>query len=201
MSGDLTPTGSPGGFFFLDRNRQIANGNAEKLTGNWWGGLAFGEAPATGDTTGENSQPTTANPGSSVQTLGDYSTVQQRLAEATATNGDAASGVAGLAGRWSGRAAEPGGAPFPVEFDITSDCAMNKTCGTIAVPAVPCRGRLTLIDSRPEGFEFNVDDFDDASDKSVCQPGAGEVVKALSDGTLSYTATYSGATGILRRIQ
>jgi hypothetical protein len=77
---------------------------------------------------------------------------------------------------------------------------LNQPCGTIAVPHVPCRGRITLIDSRSEGFEFHVDQFDAASNQSVCQPGAGEVVQVRPDGTLSYTATYSGARGVLSRV-
>lgn len=67
------------------------------------------------------------------------------------------------------------------------------------VPHVPCRGKISLENIRDDGFEFNVSDFDASSDTSICQPGAGEVFKALPDGTLAYTATYSGAVGILRR--
>jgi hypothetical protein len=114
-------------------------------------------------------------------------------------NEDAASDLRALAGRWSGVAKEPEGVTFTVELEISQDCALSRPCGTIAVPHVPCRGRLTLIDNRSDGFEFNVDQFDATSDQSVCQPGAGEVLQVLPDGKLSYTATYSGARGVLSR--
>jgi len=104
-----------------------------------------------------------------------------------------------LAGSWSGEAVESGGFSFTVEMQVQPECAMNAPCGTIAVPHVPCRGRLTLIAQSPDGYEFGVDQFDSSSDVNICTPGGGEVVKLLPDGTLSYTATYSGARGILRR--
>jgi hypothetical protein len=103
-------------------------------------------------------------------------------------------------GRWSGEANEPSGLRFQVELDILPGCAINRPCGTIAVPHVPCRGRITLIASRPGGLEFNVDEFDAASDQRECNSGAGEVFKLRGDGKLDYTATYSGARGVLRRI-
>jgi hypothetical protein len=44
--GDLVSTRSPGGFFFLDRNRQAEHGNAGTLDGSWWEGVSFGGAGA-----------------------------------------------------------------------------------------------------------------------------------------------------------
>jgi hypothetical protein len=170
--GDLISTRSPGGFFFLDRNRQIASGNATPLTGEWWGGVSFGAVPP----------PAPAAP-------------TRQVASADAANGE----MAQLVGRWEGEAVEPGGFRFPVELEITEGCAMNAPCGKIAVPHVPCRGDIALIDSRKGRYEFDVSNFDASSDKSVCQPGAGEVFAPLPDGTLRYTATYSGAEGILHR--
>jgi hypothetical protein len=104
-----------------------------------------------------------------------------------------------LVGDWSGEAVEPGGFRFQVELQVLPACALNAFCGTIAVPHVPCHGRLTLIGEQENGYEFNVDRFDRLSDVSVCTPGAGEVIAPLADGTLSYFATYSGAQGVLRR--
>ncbi len=181
--GDLMSTRSPGGFFFLDRNRQIDNHNATQLKGEWWGGLAFG-----GSAQSDQTAP-------AVEPPSDTAAASQQVASLEPGGSD----LGALAGSWAGDAAEPGGTPFRVEIDVAADCAMNKACGTIAVPGMPCRGRITLIDSRAEGYEFSVDDFGASSDKSVCQPGAGEVVKPLPDGTLAYTATYSGAEGVLRR--
>jgi hypothetical protein len=40
--GDLIATRSPGGFFFLDRNRQVESNNAIQLEGEWWSIAAFG---------------------------------------------------------------------------------------------------------------------------------------------------------------
>jgi hypothetical protein len=169
--GDLVSTRSPGGFFFLDRNRQIEKGNATPLEGEWWGGVSFGAVPPT-------ATPTT-----------------RQVASADAAGGE----IAQLVGRWEGEAVEPGGFRFPVELEITEGCAMHEACGTIAVPHVPCRGDITLIDFPKGRYEFDVSNFDATSDKSVCQPGAGEVIEPLPDGTLRYTAMYSGAEGILHR--
>jgi hypothetical protein len=182
--GDLISTTSPGGFFFLDRNRQIEEGNAAPLEGEWWGDFAFGEAPS-GSTGGP--------PGGSTGGPAEPSTV---VANVDATTTDS---LAAMAGRWEGEAVDPSGFRFKVELEVTEGCAMNTPCGKIAVPHVPCRGDISLIDSREEGYEFNVDRFDASSDPSICTPGAGEVFRPLPDGTLHYTATYSGATGLLRR--
>ena len=171
--GDLIATRSPGGFFFLDRNRQAERDNAPPLEGEWWGAVSFGGGAGAGE------EP-------------DGAGVEPEPPSAT-------SALAGLTGRWSGQATEPGGFRFAIEVEVLQACAINQPCGTIAVPHVPCRGRITLINDRPDGFEFNVDQFDEASDADICQPGGGEVLRALPDGTLSYVATYSGASGILFR--
>ena len=51
--GDLIATRSPGGFFFLDRNRQVQEGNASTLEGEWWTGISFGEDIANAIAAGE----------------------------------------------------------------------------------------------------------------------------------------------------
>jgi hypothetical protein len=103
------------------------------------------------------------------------------------------------AGAWRGTAKAPGEAPFQIELTITPGCVKDASCGTIRVPHVPCNGELTLVELRPDGAEFSVGHFDDASDRNACQPGAGEVLRARPDGSLAYTATYSGAHGVLER--
>ncbi|WP_287281329.1 caspase family protein [Mesorhizobium sp.] len=40
--GDLIPTKSPGGFFFLDNYRQFTNNNADGLSSDWWSNISFG---------------------------------------------------------------------------------------------------------------------------------------------------------------
>jgi hypothetical protein len=181
--GDLISTRSPGGFFFLDRNRQAEQDNATPLDGEWWGPLSFG-GPADVATTGTDG-------------VGEPAPTPDRPVEVAV----AATEIASLVGHWAGDADEPGGLKFKVELEVLPDCAMNRACGWIAVPHVPCRGRLTLIDSRSEGFEFQVDEFDADSNRDVCQPGAGELLQARIDGTLSYTATYSGARGLLKKVE
>lgn len=96
-----------------------------------------------------------------------------------------------------GAAQAPGEEPYTVRVTLTKECALNAVCGTIRVPK--CAGRLTLARLSDGTAEFNVDNFDAASDPALCKPGGGEVLRALPDGTLAYTATYSGATGVLRR--
>jgi len=198
--GDLVSTRSPGGFFFLDRYRQADHDNAAPLTGNWWASVAFGGPAGTTDTAVDTSTRTGSTPpeGSLQANSLTTSVFRETSSLDTSQAPPDPTDVASLVGRWSGEAEEPGGARFPVELEVLAQCAMNRPCGWISVPQVPCRGRLTLIDSRAEGFEFNVDDFDAQSDLTVCQPGAGEVLKATGGG-LSYTATYSGATGVLQR--
>jgi hypothetical protein len=104
------------------------------------------------------------------------------------------------AGAWRGTAKAPGEAPFQIELTITPGCVKDAACGTIRVPRVPCNGELTLVELRPDGAEFSVGHFDAASDRNACQPGAGEVFRARPDGSLAYTATYSGAHGVLERV-
>ncbi|HEX7885413.1 MAG TPA: hypothetical protein VF474_05505 [Phenylobacterium sp.] len=106
---------------------------------------------------------------------------------------------AGWVGAWSGSAQEPGGARFRIELQIAPGCAPGKACGTISVPHVPCKGRITLAEVRPEGVEFSVDRFE-AGSAAACQPGAGEVFKETPEGALAYVATYSNARGVLTRV-
>jgi hypothetical protein len=193
---DLLPTQSPGGFYFLDRDRHAANDNAEPLEGQWWGGLSFGEAPAQPPS--EAAAPIAEDEETVISTREPEAEEDGAMPRVPLSE-DQLLGV--MAGRWSGEAEEPGGLRFGVELTLTSDCAMNEQCGTIAVPHVPCRGRITLIPSEADGFEFHVDEFDSASDRSICTPGAGEVLKLRADGDLDYTATYSGARGVLRRVE
>lgn len=101
-------------------------------------------------------------------------------------------------GAWVGSAQAPGETRFRVELSISPGCAKGKACGTISVPSVPCKGRITLAEVRPDGAEFSVDDFE-AGSAAACQPGAGEVFRETPEGALAYTATYSGATGVLTR--
>lgn len=107
-------------------------------------------------------------------------------------------GLAGLTGRWKGAADLADRPSQRIEVEITAGCAPGAACGWIAVPDVPCKGRLTLVGPDPNGFEFQVDRFDASSNAQKCQPGGGEVLRALGDGTVVYTATYSGARGVLR---
>lgn len=101
------------------------------------------------------------------------------------------------AGSYSGQVIAPDGSKFEVTVQLRPGCVKGANCGTISVPHVPCKGRLTLAEVRPEGAEFSVDRFDEHSDRQACQPGAGEVLNRRPDGDLEYAATYSGAKGVL----
>lgn len=105
------------------------------------------------------------------------------------------------AGAWKGTARTPDGETFEVRVKLDGHCLAGAVCGSISVPHVPCTGRLTLVAARPDGAEFSVDDFDAASDRQTCKPGAGEVLKERADGDLEYRATYSGARGLLYRTE
>ncbi|TCS16675.1 hypothetical protein [Caulobacter sp. BK020] len=115
-----------------------------------------------------------------------------------ATAQERASGVQGLVGRWSGLAQGPGQPAQRIEVEILASCGPGVACGWITVPDIPCRGRLSLLGPTVEGLEFQVDGFEAGSDPKQCQPGAGEVLRATDDGGVAYTATYSGAKGVLR---
>jgi hypothetical protein len=104
------------------------------------------------------------------------------------------------AGAWKGTARGPDGQTFEVRVRLDGHCLAGAVCGSISVPHVPCTGHLTFVSATPDGAEFSVDDFDAASDHKVCQPGAGEVLKERADGDLEYHATYSGARGLLYRV-
>jgi len=153
-------------------------GGAVTLTTNWWS-----HQPPKADST-------TAPPASA-----------QGQGSAPATpppaGGAPAADPSTWTGSWLGSVQAPGEAPYTVQLTIAPGCALNAPCGTIRVPK--CVGRLTLASLADGNAEFNVDDFDASSDRSVCKPGGGEVLRANADGTLAYTATYSGAKGVLRR--
>lgn len=101
------------------------------------------------------------------------------------------------AGAWSG-SFQDGGQRYRIELMITPGCAKGKACGTIRVPHVPCTGEISLAEVRSDGAEFSVDRFK-AGSAPACQPGAGEVFRETAEGALAYTATYSGAKGVLTR--
>ena len=101
------------------------------------------------------------------------------------------------AGAWAGSFLE-GGQRRRIELVIAPGCGKGKACGTISVPHVPCKGRISLAEVRPDGAEFSVDSFE-AGSAAACQPGAGEVFRETPEGALAYVATYSGAKGVLTR--
>ena len=101
------------------------------------------------------------------------------------------------AGSWIGTFQE-GGQRRRIELTITAGCGVGKACGVISVPHVPCKGVISLAEVRPDGAEFSVDRFE-AGSAAACQPGAGEVFRETPEGALAYSATYSGAKGVLTR--
>jgi len=101
------------------------------------------------------------------------------------------------AGAWSGTF-QDGGQRRKIELVIKPGCAKGKACGSIRVPHVPCVGDISLAELGPDGAEFSVDRFEPGS-AAACSPGAGEVFRETPEGALAYTATYSGAKGVLTR--
>ena len=61
------------------------------------------------------------------------------------------------------------------------------------------RSKLSLIGTKQSYYEFNVDSFDDSSNLDTCKPGAGELLRMLPDGRLSYKASYSNAEAVLEK--
>jgi len=181
-SGDEPPRRgmTPAGWTAISAIAVAVIGAVVTLTTTWWqrpAPTAKAETPATVATVSEQAAPK-ADPGPAGAVLPDPTQ---------------------WAGSWIGSAQAPGETRFRVELVIAPGCAKGKACGTISVPSVPCKGRVTLAEVRPEGAEFSVDQFE-AGSAAACQPGAGEVFRETPEGALAYTATYSGAKGVLTRV-
>ena len=107
-----------------------------------------------------------------------------------------------IAGKWGGLAKIDNGTPFRITLEIENSCALNKRCGSISVSHVPCYGEVFLENAHDDEFEFRVDNFYGQSNRTVCQPGAGEHFKARADGKLDYWTSYEPrAQGTLERIK
>lgn len=152
------------------------------LTTNWW----------------QHAPPTAETPKADAQSAAGVAEAGKQAVEAP--SGAATPPLpdpAQWAGSWVGSFQE-GGQRRRIELTITAGCAKGKACGTIRVPHVPCTGEISLAEVRPEGAEFSVDRFEPGS-AAACSPGAGEVFRETPEGALAYTATYSGAKGVLTR--
>jgi hypothetical protein len=103
-------------------------------------------------------------------------------------------------GKWSGVAKEPSGTSFPINVEINQFCSLNKKCGYISVPKVPCYGEISFVNIHKDYYEFDVSNFDARSNPKICKPGAGELFRLLPDGRLAYRAAYSNAEGILEKV-
>jgi hypothetical protein len=115
----------------------------------------------------------------------------------SATDGAA---VDGIAGSWKGTAKDANGTEFEITLVVDSGCTLDRPCGTIGVSHVPCYGQIFLAGVDGDEVEFRVDNFDSRSDRTVCQPGAGERFRLQPDGRLAYRTTYEPhAVGILER--
>jgi hypothetical protein len=106
-----------------------------------------------------------------------------------------------ILGKWLGSAKDPSGASFRIAVEIHRGCHLNKRCGSISVPEVPCYGEISLQNVSNNDYEFYVSNFDSRSNLTLCKPGAGEHFQPLSDGRLAYKATYSDAQGILEKVR
>jgi hypothetical protein len=106
-----------------------------------------------------------------------------------------------MAGNWEGQARDSTGTTYRVSLTVLKGCTSGgKACGTIGVSHVPCYGQVFLENVTGDEVEFRVADFDKRSNKDVCQPGAGELFRLQSDGTLAYRTTYDPiAQAILHR--
>lgn len=70
-------------------------------------------------------------------------------------------------GKWSGMAKDPSGTSFPINVEINQNCNLNKKCGYISVPEIPCNGEISLIDINNDYYEFDVSNFDSRSDSNL----------------------------------
>ena len=105
-----------------------------------------------------------------------------------------------IAGKWSGTAKDDTGKSFQITLEIRKSCAVNERCGLISVSHVPCYGEVFLERADGNDLEFRVANFYGQSNRTTCQPGAGEHFHLRPDGRLDYTTTYEPhADGILQR--
>lgn len=91
------------------------------------------------------------------------------------------------------------GQAFTIDLEIRQGCKVGEKCGTISVLQVPCYGKIYLKEMFNDSYEFDVRNFDNRSSKQ-CSPGAGEHLKLLPDGKLSYKADW-GIQGILNKTE
>ena len=111
-------------------------------------------------------------------------------------------GADAIVGRWAGMAQDSNGTRFQVTLEIKKPCSPNEPCGSISVSHVPCYGEVFLVKAEDNDFEFRVDNFDGKSNRTICQPGAGEHFRLRPDGKVTYTTTYEPvAQGTLERIR
>ena len=101
-----------------------------------------------------------------------------------------ASPVAGMMGSWGGMAQSSDGTSFPISLDINQLCEIGQLCGSISVPQVPCYGQVFLESVASGEVEFRVANFDQRSNQSECQEGAGEHFQLLPNGNLGYRTSY-----------
>jgi hypothetical protein len=122
-------------------------------------------------------------------------TASAAVSSAVATTADA------IAGKWSGTAKNGEGTSFQITLEVRKSCSLKERCGSITVSHVPCEGEIFLEKIQDDVFEFHVDNFYGRSNRTVCQPGAGELFRLRPDGKLSYATSYEPATqGILDRV-
>jgi hypothetical protein len=111
-------------------------------------------------------------------------------------------GADAIVGKWAGMAQDSNGTRFQVTLEIKKPCSPNEPCGSISVSHVPCYGEVFLVKAEDNDFEFRVDNFDGKSNRTICQPGAGEHFRLRPDGKVTYTTTYEPvAQGTLERIR
>jgi actin-like ATPase involved in cell morphogenesis len=130
--------------------------------------------------------PSAPNPGTGVTTSAPAAVAQTTDSKTK----EATSPIDAMVGKWKGTARDGSGTTSEITVEITQGCAQGRACGSIGVSHVPCYGQIFLQSVSNDEVEFRVDNFDNRSNRSVCQPGAGEHFRLRSDGKLAYRTTY-----------
>jgi hypothetical protein len=108
--------------------------------------------------------------------------------------------IKSMVGNWQGDARDSTGTTFRITLKIQPGCRPGPVCGSIGVSHVPCYGQVFLESLTNDEVEFRVANFDKRSNRSRCQPGAGELFRLRPDGKLAYRTTYAPiAQGVLDR--
>jgi hypothetical protein len=108
-----------------------------------------------------------------------------------------------IAGNWSGTEVTiPSGSSDSFELSINTGCTVDKVCGTVLLPAIPCSGDFKLVAITGKTFTFFNQNMKGGA---LCGDGGYTYLRMSPDGTLSTGFQYIStsfefrSSGVLKR--